>query len=154
MTKISIDKSAAQKAINKAKGETKEVLEILFGNQLRPGNVKDRIKTFQEACNEVGVDYEKFMDSIKGIETDEAAYKKIKIIASALNEEWKPDWTNNNQHKYLPYFDGSNSFSGSYYYLCYTVTYVGSRLYYKSSDLAIYAGQQFNDIYKDFLSGT
>ena len=48
----------------------------------------------------------------------------------------------------------SGSGSGFSYYDCvftYSRSSVGSRLVFKSRDLAKYAGQQFEDIYKGFF---
>ena len=121
-----------------------------------PKVVTERIKTFEDVLLENNTDQTHFDDECEGLTADEIAYKKIKLIAKALNEGWTPDWTNSNETKYHPYFlMGSPSGGGFSYHdrgSWLTSSSVGSRLCYKSRDLAIYAGKQFTDIYEDFLT--
>lgn len=83
------------------------------------------------------------------------AHHKLMVIAEALNEGWKPNWDDSSEYKYWPYFETNPAGVGFSYTYCddwYTFTYVGSRLCYKSDELAEYAGKQFIDIYNDFLT--
>ena len=125
-----------------------------------PKDIKERIKTFEDV-----LEYHNYKRDIAEFELectkraytkDEIAYRKIKLIAEALNEGWTPDWSNSNERKYLPYFNmGSPSGSGfSYdgYVRWHAHSAVGSRLCFKSRELAEYAGNQFEDIYKEFLT--
>ncbi len=116
------------------------------------GKVTARIKTFEDACKELGID----VSSIKQgeLSKDEYAYIKLKIIAKALNEGWTPDWTNSNEYKHYPWFDLSKGVSGFSYNVSihwYTSTNAASRLCFKSSELAKFAGTQFVEIYKDYI---
>ena len=114
--------------------------------------ITKRIKTFEDACCVAGVnpiDVLSFRDT-----KDEIAYKKLKIIVRALNERWIPDWENEDERKFYPYFKmGGSSFGfanagcGSWN----AFSAAGSRLCFKSEKLAKYAGGQFEDIYKDYL---
>ena len=81
------------------------------------------------------------------------AHLKIQIIAKALNEGWYPNWNDTNEYKYYPWFKASPGvgFSFSDYDFALTRSTVGSRLCFKSRDLAEYAGKQFIDIYNQFL---
>ena len=120
-----------------------------------PQDIKERIKTFEDVMKHLGIDPEEFDDRIEDMTPDEAAYVKLKHIAQALNEGWKPNWNDSNERKYHPWFDmrsasGGFSFDGYGYWL--TPSGVGSRLCFKSSELARYAGTQFESIYKDFLT--
>lgn len=121
-----------------------------------PKVVTERIKTFEDVLLENNTDQTHFDDECEGLTADEIAYKKIKLIAKALNEGWTPDWTNSNETKYHPYFEmGSSSGVGvscDVYAYWASDSLVGSRLCYKSRDLAIYAGKQFTEIYKEFLT--
>lgn len=122
------------------------------------------IKTVEDACNLLGTTMEKeFPESVKSQFTDdELAFRELKLIARALNQEdgtpWEPDWSNWDENKYYPWMrvdtsDGNvagSGFSDYAYYCGGAVTGVGSRLCFKSSDLAMYAGRQFSDIYKRF----
>lgn len=87
------------------------------------------------------------------------AHAKLVIIAQALNQGWKPDWNNSSQWKYYPWFEIQASkrlpsgfgFSDTYYDCRGSNAYVGSRLCFKSRYLAIYAGKQFADLYKQYF---
>ena len=87
------------------------------------------------------------------------AFYKLVIIAQALNEGWEPNWSNWDEWKYYPWFkiqadEQNSSGRGLSFFACYydfSRTAVGSRLCYKTSDLAKYAGKQFEDLYKDFM---
>lgn len=74
--------------------------------------VMDRVKTFEDACRELGKDHpfvlayqntnlrepEVADDNIEVI-----AYLKLRIIAAALNEGWTPNFAKRD-HLYFPYF--------------------------------------------------
>lgn len=117
--------------------------------------ITERIKTFEDACRELGLTDVKL--GITGLDDDKdsiVAYTKLTIIARALNEGWKPDWSDSGQYKYVPWFEHKSGF-GLSYGDCdswYSFTLVGSRLCYKTGELAKYAATQFADLYKDFLS--
>jgi len=121
-----------------------------------PKDIKERINTLNDALRENGKSEDDFRESCEGLEPDEVAYKMIKEIVKAFNEGWTPDWSNSNEGKYYPWFKmGSPSGGGFSYDVCVswgTASGVGSRLCYKSADLAKHAGQLFESIYKDFLT--
>jgi hypothetical protein len=122
-----------------------------------PKVVTERIKTFDDVLKENGTTTEEFEKSLKGLEPDEIAYKMAKLVCLAYNEGWIPDWNNSNEYKYYPYFKmGSSSGVGfsSFGCDCWTTTSnVGSRLCFKSSDLAKHAGKLFEqEIYKPLFT--
>ncbi|ODS87271.1 MAG: hypothetical protein ABS44_11685 [Chryseobacterium sp. SCN 40-13] len=121
-----------------------------------PKDIKQRIKTFADVLNYFGIDEDDFEDGNETLEPDEVAYRKVKLIVNALNEEWKPDWTNSSQTKYFPWFKmGSSSGSGFSFHdydNWLSNSTVGSRLCFKSRELAEYAGKQFTEIYKEFMT--
>ena len=122
-----------------------------------PKDIKDRIKTFDDVIRELGDDPEDFKNAISIMdEPDEIAYVKLKLIVKALNEGWTPDWENGKWDKYFPWFTmGSPSgvgFSCHGYDDWLSHSTVGSRLCFKSRELAEYAGKQFTEIYKDFFT--
>ena len=121
-----------------------------------PKDIKERITNLNDVIRENGKTEEQFRESCEGLEPDEVAYKMIKEIVKAFNEGWVPDWTNSNEYKYYPWFKmGSPSgggFSCDDYVHGSAFSYVGSRLCYKSADLAKHSGQLFESIYKDFLT--
>jgi hypothetical protein len=87
------------------------------------------------------------------------AHAQLVIIAQALNDGWKPDWNNTDQWKYYPWFEIEASkdkpsgfgFSSSDCVCWGSTSAVGSRLCFKSRSLAIYAGKQFADLYKQYF---
>ena len=118
-----------------------------------------RIKTFEDACLYLKLNAVNLTGTV-----DEIAYKKLKIIINALNEGWTPNWNNTNENKFFPYFsiekyDGKNgNCKGAGLGYCLTAygagltfTFFGSRLCFKTRELAKYAGNQFNAIYSDYL---
>ncbi|WP_052237523.1 hypothetical protein [Myroides sp. A21] len=121
-----------------------------------PKDIKERLKTFEDVLKEKNMTLEYFNEISEELLPDELAYRKLKLIAGVLNEGWEPDWSNSNEYKYYPWFKmGSPSgvgFSYDGYDRWYAGSNVGSRLCFKSSELAEYAGKQFTDIYKDFLT--
>ena len=121
--------------------------------------MKPQIKTFEDACKATGRNPEMLPDVSMLPEADRQyiidKYKLI-VIAEALNNGWKADFTDHNQVKYWPWFyqeEGSGSASGfSYgYVFAYSSTYVGARLCFKSRELAEYAGKQFIDLYRSVM---
>ena len=128
--------------------------EVTFKNA--PKEIKERIKTFEDVLKYHNITQESFDLECDALDPDEIAYKKIKLIAKALNEGWTPDWSNSNEYKYTPYFKMGSPSGGGFSYDGYvhwfTYSHVGSRLCFKSSELAKYAGTQFEDIYKEFLT--
>ena len=70
--------------------------------------ITERVKTFEDACKELGEDH-KLVQKFKAIQEaiaedkEATAYFKLGIITAALNEGWKPDFTNNEEYRYYPY---------------------------------------------------
>lgn len=86
-----------------------------------------------------------------GESTDEIAYKKLKIIVRALNEGWEPDYNDENQRKWYPWFWlDAPGFRLSVCYFDRSCTTVGARLVFKSEELAHYAANQFVELYSDY----
>lgn len=184
---------AAYKTAKEAGADsTMKVLEALFGKELfKSKNVMERIKTFEDALNELGDKHPlvlqyRFNFNNEGGWTDDMyarefeAYLKLRIITAALNEGWTPQFTED-EYRYFPWFwlytkeeiakmdkeerkkvvlfgghanNGSSAgFSSAYSTYAPSVTgaHFGSRLCFKSSALAKYAGEQFAEIYLAFM---
>ena len=110
---------------------------------------------------------------------DFIAYLKLRIIVAALNEGWEPKFTED-EYRYFPWFyfytkeeydklddeekgrcvlrsgSNANSFDGFVYCnanvdASYSNTYSGSRLAFRTRELAAYAGRQFTEEWADFM---
>lgn len=74
-----------------------------------PKDIKERVKTFEDACGELGNEhpfvksYEKYVNTASGEEDDVVAYLKLRIICAALNEGWKPTF-DKDEWRYYPWF--------------------------------------------------
>lgn len=122
-----------------------------------PKDITKRVKTYADACAVLGIEpMNETVLAKLGFTKDEIAYRKLKTIAEALNEGWRPDWANSNEYKYWPWFVYNPAYAG---FSCAntagaasaTSAVVGSRLCYKTRELATYAGRQFEGLYNDFL---
>nr|UWI24228.1 MAG: hypothetical protein [Bacteriophage sp.] len=144
-------------------------------------DVRKRIKTFEDACREIGIDAEAWnRDKISlGLEPDVLAFLKLRIIVKALNEGWEPQFTED-ECRYYPWFilytreeynkldeeeksrvvcrsyDCANALGGVSYANAYGDSSlanadIGVRLAFKTSELAAYCGRQFLDIWADFV---
>ncbi|WP_418215735.1 hypothetical protein [Barnesiella intestinihominis] len=122
-----------------------------------PKDITKRVKTYADACAVLGIEpMNEAVLAKLGFTKDEIAYRKLKTIAEALNEGWQPDWANSNEYKYWPWFVYNTATAGfscasTYYAASRTTASIGSLLCYKTRELAAYAGNQFEDIYNDFL---
>lgn len=92
----------------------KTVLVIVDEKDNRP--VAERIKTFEDACNELGEDhpmvsvYDALVTRANGEQSlaewmgkDVVAFLKLRIITEALNEGWHPKFTED-EYRYYPWF--------------------------------------------------
>lgn len=164
-------------AYEKANDYGKEILEGIFGKEAFGKDIKGKVKTFMNAVEMLGINNQTVKDyydiANKTDAKDILAFAKLKVIAEALNEGWKPKY---------------NIFDGSYYTSFDVITeeeyeelsknekekclvfslpdkeiifaIVSSKLSVaceaykialKSRELAEYFGQQFIDIWKDYL---
>lgn len=144
-------------------------------------DVRKRIKTFEDACYEIGIDAEAWnRDKISlGLEPDVLAFLKLRIIVKALNEGWEPRFTED-ECRYYPWFilytgeeynkldeeeksrvvarSNNNGYAlggvscvNANYDSLNTYASIGVRLAFKTSELAAYCGRQFLDIWADFV---
>lgn len=171
----------ARKAIKEALGD--EFSELI--------PVTKRVQTLDDAVRELGDDQPavkawrsiKYGYSVSEKDPDTAdimAYVTLRVITEALNEGWKPQFTEG-ERRWYAWYDfltkeevegmsdeekeerrvvgrashnasaiGGIVYSNAYYVSTYSVTYFGSRLAFKNEELAEYAAKQFGDIYADF----
>jgi hypothetical protein len=117
------------------------------------------IKTFSQACKILKLDPKKVLPVVKGMplrmQKAQLAYAKLVIITQALNEGWEPNWDDSNEWKYWPWFYMNKPgfrFHGSHFVITDSYSSGGSRLCFKSEELASYAGRQFLDLYREFIA--
>lgn len=155
MKQLQITEQNARRLYENATSEFKATLEDTFGKEFFSQKITDRIKNYEDACKELGIepiDYDEMKDA--GFTQDEILYRKIKTITQALNEGWKADWNDSDQYKWYPWFKMS---SGGFVFRaagcdCSVATAgCASRLCFKSDELATYAGKQFLQLYSDFI---
>jgi hypothetical protein len=118
----------------------------------------EKIKTFEGACKSLKLNPKKVLPDFSSYPKQHhagmIAHAKLVIIVQALNEGWKPDWDNRSEYKYYPWF---NMESSSGFPVCVCVngdsrSSLGSRLCYKSEEIAKYAGKQFIKLYKEYFT--
>lgn len=121
----------------------------------QPKNVMDRIKTFADAYDALGEEHVlvKDFDNSNPVTHELAAYLELCIIVAAFNEGWKPTFAED-EKRWYPWFkieDSGVAYAFAFYGSSYTSSVFGSRLAFKSRELAEYAGKQFIDFYKYFM---
>lgn len=153
---LKITEEQAKKLYFEASANFKEVLESNFGKTTFLKNFQDAVKTYEDACEIIGekpIDEQHLMDC--GLGKSEIAFMKLKTIfkaANKMNNDWKADFSDSNQHKYYPYFVWRSSGFRYYITLCTnTLTTIGSRLCCGTSDDAEYIGKNFEDLYNDYF---
>ncbi len=163
MKTLQINQTAAIAAYQKGNKEVKTLLENLFGKETFNLNIKDRVKSFDDVLEVLGVlggatDNQLILLSYNGIDEmllSAKAYLKVALLTQALNEGWKADWLNSNEYKYYIWFNKNSSGSGLVFD-CVTDwgagTVASSRLCFKSRDLAEYAAKQFKELYEDYFA--
>lgn len=189
---LKISAENALKAYNATDDNGKELLEHLFGREVfAPKNIMERVKTFEDAVKVLGdnnASVNQYLFVANGPEMDETgkdllAYLKLRIIAEALNEGWKPKF-DGEERRWYPYFYiytkeeydrldeddkkdcrvvgrasssagvyGGVVFAGAYYAWSYSYTHYGSRLAFRTEELAEYCGKQFIDLWIEYLIG-
>lgn len=149
MQTLKIDETQAKKLYKNASMEFKQVLHDTFGEKFFCGKITDRVKSYEDALEMTG----KLHRDFRGMHPDEINYIKLKTVIEALNEEWTPDWNDVNQQKWWNwfYFNAPGFRFNAADYFC-TRSIVGSRLCFRSRELAEYAASQFLDLYKGYMA--
>jgi len=122
------------------------------------------LKTFDDSCKVLALDPNKVIpDFLCYPEKDRVsmiAHTKLVIIVRAANQlenegkEWIPDFSNWNETKFEIWFDydkGSSGFRCTGYGLWHSGSVVGSRLCFISIEVAEYIGNQFIELYNEYL---
>lgn len=119
--------------------------------------ITEVIKTFEDAIKATGrpetPDFSNVPEDLR--EYFSAQYQMV-VLIEALNEGWKPNWNNNNEPKYFPWFykesvSSGCVFGGSDCRYSSASAGRGSRLCFKTRELAQYTGKQFIDIWNKII---
>lgn len=94
-----------------SKEQVQNEMHKVFGEDtFKPKDIMERVKTFEDACRELGEDHpfvSAYTAWIKHEEFDDQedilAYMKLRIICAALNEGWEPQFTED-EWRYYPWF--------------------------------------------------
>ncbi len=154
---LKIEKGLAVKEYNNGGTEEKALLEKLFGKKaFMP--VMERIKSFEDACEDQGIKPEDVLPYQGKITMEQEAinaYIKLRVIAKSLQEDWTADWSNSNQKKWRVWFEYKAVVGfvviGTDCVYTYAGTYSGSRLCLPTSELARYFGEQFIELHRIVL---
>lgn len=160
--------------------EQKSVLNDIFGEDtFKPKDIRDRVKTFEDACTVLGIDTDEWKKKHLMFDKDVLAYLKLRVITQALNEGWYPKFTED-ERRYYPWFyiltqeeydnlsaeekrrcvgravdfayaHGGLVFASASNASSHSNANSGARLAFSNYDLAVYAGKQFIDIWADFV---
>ena len=119
------------------------------------------VQSYEDACQILGIKptYPKFVQCAKIDRKAMIAYHQLTIIIRALNilpngKYWKPDFNNRNEYKWRIWWqvdkDGlGHLVTGAAPSAAHT--YVGSRLLFRSEELAKYCAKQFKDLWSDYI---
>lgn len=181
--KISIENARA--AYDNTDANGRELLEHLLGKEVFAQDIKDRVKTFTDALRVLGTPEELISDDFfkeqEKLGEDVVAMLKLRVIAEALNEGWRPKFDGDECHFY-PWFliytkkvyeeldedkkkkcrvvgrshhnanaNGGVVYAYAYGASSYTCTIHDSRLAFKTRELAEYCGKQFIEIWEKWL---
>ena len=83
-----------------------EELQPYIRKNENPQYVTERIKTFEDACRELGESHplvKEWQMCGQNLSHDLEAYLRLRIITAALNEGWKPQFTKGERRWYLGY---------------------------------------------------
>ena len=180
---LKISAKNARIAYRNADEKGKKMLECLFGKEIFAQDIKDRVKTFTDALRVLGTplisdDYfkeqEKFGDDV-------VAMLKLRVIAEALNEGWRPKfysqelyfyprfhiYTKNEyetldkntkelchiiNHSHIHRFPTNCfAFACEWSIALRSCVYSDPGLVFRTMDLADYCGTQFIDIWEKYL---
>ena len=138
--------------------------------------ITERIKTFDDAVDELGIEHplvKQYMaaNGNEAFTRNTIAYIKLQIVAAALNEGWFPDFQIK-EKLWAPIFkihagdeiddispDATYLFGApcgiasvnSHYAWSYALSPISARLAVKSEEISDYFGNQFIDIWAEYL---
>jgi hypothetical protein len=185
MKELKISVENARAAYDNTDANGRELLEHLLGKEIFAQDIKDRVKTFEDAVKVLGNDNQAVIDyyavADKTCTEDILAMCQLRVIAEALNEGWRPKF-DGDECRFYPWFyiytkkeyeeldedekkecrvvgrSNGNAYAGGGVACVYAVyasshshSSYGSRLAFKTRELAEYCGKQFIEIWEKWL---
>lgn len=185
---LKISAKDARAVYNKADAAGKELLENLFGKEtFVPKDITERVKTLADALMILGEDHkvvkeyrllERFVFS-DNLAEDILAFAELRVIAAALNEGWRPTFSENERIYYPSFYICSqkeferfdeekkksyrvvrNSQRNQSVYIGYSDSYKipslsfwtsGPQIVFYTKELAAFCGKQFIDIWAKLI---
>lgn len=153
-TELKVSKVNALKAWRDTDKDGRLLLENLYGEKVfQNQDVRDRIKTFEDALAETGrPNVPDFSNAPEDMKDYFVAQYKMSVIAEALNEGWTPDWDNDDEEKWRPWFvmgEAVFRFVDSYCNCSLAAAGCSSRLCFRTEELSTYCAEQFLPIWRD-----
>lgn len=164
---------------NPSRDKIESEMKKCFGEDVFKFSSIERIKTFEDACRELGKEHPLVCEWRLGenLSSDLEAFLKLRIVVAALNEGWEPQFTEG-ERRYYPWVFlytqneikdmdmderkernlhiskigdyAGFAFANSASAPSSAHAHIGSRLCLKNSELATYCGKQFITLWKDF----
>lgn len=183
MKELKISVENARAAYDNTDANGRELLEYLLGKEVFAQDIKDRVKTFTDALRVLGTPEELISDDFfkeqEKLGEDVVAMLKLRVIAEALNEGWRPKF-DGDECRYYPWFyiytkkeyeeldedekkecrvGGRSAYGAacglacaySHYGWTYASSNISARLAFKTRELAEYCGKQFIEIWEKWL---
>src|SRR5204863_8264299 len=122
MKTLVIDETKARSIYHEAPTGLRTELEKTFGAEFFSEKITDRIKTMVDDYKALDLDPTAALPYPGTKDPEEHAinsFRKVTLIAKVLNEGWTPDWTDEDQKKYWPWFDLSSGSGLVFRHLCY-----------------------------------
>lgn len=152
-----LDEKDAQTAYEEGTDSDRALLKRLYPSFFNK-KITDRINGLDDVLSINGIDRHKRMvlwatlqDIPHLMYFDQAC-----LIAEAYNEGWTPDWDNTNEYKYYAWWYMNKGASGSAFRFgsCNFGSHastVGSRLVFRTEELARDAAKKFKDVYEGYM---
>lgn len=153
--KLKLSEAKARELYPSAPKEFKEMLEESFGADFFNWDPIKSLNDFNDVLKFHKIDCADFSRSLTNLDPDEQAYRQVKLIVSAYNNNERPDYSNRNQVKYYPWFympGSASGFSSDGYGNDYSGSGVGSRLVFLKKEHLLDATEKFKDIYNQFFT--
>ena len=154
MKTLKLDLDTAKTLYKDASKEFKTLLEENFGKRNLIDDVTEIITCMEDVYEHLGICEKKALPYSNPIDKFQRRLNniaKLQLVAKCYNEDWVPDYNNSNEYKHYPYFNkSSGSWSVDYCHFVDCLS-VGSLVVFKTKELALKAGNNFLNIYKDII---